>query len=156
VCNEIHIEPLAKHPEYLPLLRSWFEQEWPAHYGAKGLGDAAADLRAYANGDALPIGIVAFCDKAVCGVAALKVNSIASRPNLGPWAGAGFVHPEYRRRGIGARLLIGIEAIARELGYERIYCATSTSASLLERSAWCLTERLMQDGEDIAIYEKAL
>jgi GNAT superfamily N-acetyltransferase len=156
VRNEIHIEHLAKHPECVALLRVWFEREWPSYYGAGGVGNAAADLRAYANTDALPVGVVAFCDQQLCGVAALKADSIASRSDLGPWVGAGFVHPPYRRRGIGARLLAGVEDVARGLGYERIYCATSTAVSLLERNAWHLMEHVTHDGERVAIYEKAL
>jgi GNAT superfamily N-acetyltransferase len=156
VCNSIHIEHLAKHPECLPLLQAWFEREWASYYGAGGVGNAAADLRGYANTEALPVGIVAFCNQQLCGVAALKADSIASRSALGPWAGAGFVHPSFRRRGVGARLLAGIEDIARELGYQSIYCATSTSASLLERNAWRLMEHITHDGARIAIYEKVL
>lgn len=154
--NTIRIERLADHPRLLPLLKVWFQSEWPAYYGPGGRGDVESDLRAYSNGHALPIGLVAFRDKEVCGVAALKLESFASRPDLGPWAGAGLVPKQQRRQGIGARLLGGVEAVAREHGFPRIYCATNTSTSLLERNAWSLLERIGHDGALIAIYEKAL
>ena len=154
--STIRIERLADHVGLYPLLKVWFQSEWPAYYGPGGRGDAESDLRAYSNGHALPIGLVALRDNEVCGVAALKLDSIASRSDLGPWAGAGFVPPKHRRQGIGARLLGGVEAVARERGFPRIYCATSTSASLLERNAWSLLERISHDGALISIYEKAL
>jgi GNAT superfamily N-acetyltransferase len=154
--NSVRIERLAKHPQLLPLLKVWFESEWPAYYGANGSGDAATDLRAYSNGGALPVGLVAFRGSEVCGVAALKAQSIASRPDIGPWAGAGFVPPEHRRQGIGGELLRGVESLAKELGFPRVYCATSTAASLLERNEWRLLERVAHEGELLAIYEKAL
>jgi GNAT superfamily N-acetyltransferase len=154
--GNVRIEHLANHPQLLPLLKVWFESEWPAYYGANGPGDAERDLRAYANGSALPVGLVAFRGNEVCGVAALKAQSMASRPDIGPWAGAGFVPLAHRRQGIGGELLRGIESVAKELGFPRVYCATGTSASLLERNEWHLLERIAHEGELVAIYEKAL
>ncbi len=153
--SSVRIECLAHHPELLPLLTVWFQSEWPAYYGPSGPGDAEADLRAFSTGS-VPVGLVAFRDGELCGVAALKAQSIASHPDIGPWAGAGFVPKEHRRQGIGARLLDGVETVAKELGFVRIYCATSTAASLLERNAWRLSEHITHDGELIAIYEKTL
>lgn len=156
ISRRTSIERLAHHPDLLPLLAVWFQSEWPAYYGPSGPADAETDLRAYSNGSAVPIGLVAFRDNEVCGVAALKAQSIASRPNLGPWAGAGFVPPQHRRQGIGGELLRGVESVAKELGFLRVYCATNTSASLLERNKWHLLERTTHEGELVAIYEKAL
>lgn len=154
--HTIRIERLADHQSLLPLLKVWLESAWPAHYGRDGPGNADADLRAYAAGRGLPVGLVAFRGDELCGIAALKAQSIASRPDIGPWAGAGLVPAEYRRQGIGTRLLSGVEAVAREHGFRRVYCATSTSASLLERNAWRLLERISHDGALVAIYEKPL
>jgi GNAT superfamily N-acetyltransferase len=154
--GNVRIEHLANHPQVLPLLKVWFESEWPAYYGANGPGDAETDLRAYSNASALPVGLLAFRGSDVCGIAALKAQSIASRLDIGPWAGAGFVPPAQRRQGIGGELLRGLVSVAKELGFPRVYCATSTSASLLERNQWHLLERLAHEGELVAIYEKAL
>ena len=154
--SNVRIERLAHHPDLLPLLAAWFKSEWPAYYGPGGPADAATDLRAYSSDSTVPIGLVAFRDNEVCGVAALKAQSITGRPNLGPWAGAGFVPPQHRRQGIGGALLRGVESVAKELGFPRVYCATSTSASLLERNKWHLLERTIHEGELVAIYEKAL
>jgi len=53
-------------------------------------------------------------------------------------------------------LLATVEELAARLGFEHIYCATSTSAHLLERSGWRLMERVAHDGTVVGIYEKAL
>ncbi|MGH8607612.1 MAG: GNAT family N-acetyltransferase [Gammaproteobacteria bacterium] len=45
----------------------------------------------------------------VCGIAALKAESIASHRHLSPWAAAGLVKPSERGRGIGAQLLAALE-----------------------------------------------
>jgi GNAT superfamily N-acetyltransferase len=154
--SAFRIEPLALHPEVLPELEAWFVAEWPSYYGAAGPGDARKDLQAYSNAVGLPFGVVAFVDGAVCGVAALKADSIASHSHLSPWAAAGLVRRDLRARGIGQRLLFALEEQAKTMGFARIYCATSTAGSLLERSGWRLTERIVHEGEALAIFAKAL
>jgi N-acetylglutamate synthase-like GNAT family acetyltransferase len=62
------------------------------------------------------------------------------------------VVPGWRRRGIGAALLAGLLAEAQRLGFPRVFCATATAASLLERQGWRLLERTEHDGKPIAIY----
>ena len=154
--ESISIEPLDAHHDLLPLLQTWFETEWPSYYGPNGPGDAEFDLRAFANRGSLPVGVVAFRNGSVCGVAALKAESIASHRHLVPWAAAGLVVPSLRGRGIGAHLLAALECAARELGYEFIYCATSTAQSLLERCGWQLLEHVNHEGERLGVYRKAL
>jgi GNAT superfamily N-acetyltransferase len=153
---DIRIAPLAAHPEVLPVLAAWFQVEWPAWYGPGGPGDAEQDLRDFANRGSLPVGVVAFREGRLCGVAALKAQSIASHAQLSPWAAAGLVEPTLRQRGIGAALLAALEAEARALGYPSIYCATSTAASLLERAGWSLLETVQHDGQALGLYRKAL
>lgn len=152
----LRIEPLALHPEVLPVLRAWFESEWPSYYGAAGRGSAQRDLEAYASGAGLPFGVVAFRDNSVCGVAALKADSILSHAHLSPWAAAGVVRRDLRGRGVGHQLVLALEREARAMGFSRIYCGTSTAERLLQRAGWRLLERVVQDGEDLGLYEKAL
>lgn len=154
--SDIDIERLSDHPEHLPTLRAWFEQEWPDYYGADGRGDAAVDLDAYARARGLPVGLVALSGDTLCGFAALRADSIPSRSHLRPWATAGLVPPGLRRRGIGAKLLAGVERLALGMRFERIYCATSTSAGLLERNGWRLMEYIDHDRARVAIFERTL
>ncbi len=150
------IEPLALHPEALPVLRQWFEEEWASYYGPDGPGDAQRDLMAYANRGSLPVGVVAFRDGVLCGIAALKADSIASHRHLAPWAAAGLVKASERGQGIGAQLLAALEQEARNLGFDQIYCGTSTAESLLTRCGWQLHEHILHEGEGLGIYRKAL
>ena len=100
--------------------------------------------------------MVAYLNGELCGIMALKAQSIDTRSHLSPWAAAGLVTPLHRRKGIGAHLLVVVEGIAKHLGYSRIYSGTSTAASLLERSNWRFMERIPYNGEDVSIYEKVL
>ncbi len=148
------IVPLRQVPECIGTFVSLFEQEWPAWYGAGGRGNAGADLAAYGDPSGqLPVGVVARAHEgSFIGIAALKTSGTAQHAHLGPWAGAGYVVPGYRRREVGAALLSGLLAEARRLGHPTIYCATSTSVSLLERQGGRLLEWVEHDGAAIAVY----
>ena len=148
------VEPLSFHPELQGIVEGWFEEEWPSHYGP--IASAAADVVAYSKDEGLPRGFVALLVGIPCGFAALKCEAFPSHPGLGPWAGAAYVRPELRRRGIGQALLRAVEAEAARLRYSRVYCATATSASLLQRNAWQFLEQVVHDGQNVGIYEKAL
>jgi len=149
------LDLLAHHPEALAELAELFEAEWPAWYRG-GRGNARQDLQAYAQQGALPVGVLALRAGAVCGVAALKAESILSHRHLSPWAAAGLVPAALRGQGIGLQLLLALEQQARQLGFARIYCGTSTAATLLERAGWRVLERITHEGKSLAIYEKAL
>ncbi len=152
----LEIFPLADHPEALPVLKQWFESEWESYYGPTGPGDAEKDLLAYSSRSKLPIGMVAYLEGELCGIMALKAQSITTHSHLSPWAAAGLVAPPYRRKGIGAQLLVALEGIAKRLDYSRIYTGTSTAVSLLDRSNWRFMERVQYNGENVSIYEKVL
>jgi GNAT superfamily N-acetyltransferase len=156
VAARLRIDYLSNHPEVLPILKEWFETEWAAYYGPGGRGDAQGDLATYANGTKLPVGVVAFLNNDVCGIAVLKAESIKTHSHLSPWAAAAMVHPGHRGRGIGAELIRAVEDEAKRHGYKHIYCGTSTATHLLERRGWRLIERVPYDGENVSIYAKAL
>lgn len=154
--RSLRIDYLADHPEVLPLLKDWFEAEWADYYGPGGAGDAGSDLRAYASRTDLPVALVAFLEGELCGVAALKADSIATHAHLGPWAAAGLVSPRYRRRGIGTELVRAIERLAKNLGYVRIYSGTNTANRVLERLGWQFMEQTRSGDEDVSVYVKDL
>ena len=152
----LRIEPLASHPEVLPVLERWFEAEWPSYYGSQGRGDASQDLRRYSNASGLPFGVVGFHDASLCGTATLKADSIAGYMHLSPWVGAALVRSDLRRRGIGSELVRALQLQAKTMGFDRIYCATSTAHALLQRLGWQLSEQIVHEQQTLAIYAKAL
>ena len=150
------VEPLAKHTGLVPLLAEWFICEWPGWYGAGGQGNVAQDLQNFAASQTtLPVGFVVFGDGTPVGAGALKAESIPSHKHLKPWAGAGFVVPEYRGQGIGAVLLRSMVAHARALGYPHVYCGTSTAESLLQRSGWSAIEVTQHAGKPLTVFRSA-
>lgn len=156
MATKLRIEYLSDHPAVLPTLRQWFETEWSSYYGPGGRGSAERDLKTYANRATLPVGLVAFLNDEICGVAALKPQSVDTHAHLTPWAAAAMVRRDRRGRGIGTELIRALEQEAKRRGYGRIYCGTSTATLLLERLHWHLVEQVVYDGDHVSIYAKAL
>jgi GNAT superfamily N-acetyltransferase len=152
----LRIAHLADYPEAIPVIRRWFEMEWAAYYGPDGPGDAEQDLLAYASRGTLPVGLIAFDDEQLCGIAVLKSHSMSTHTHVGPWAAAGLVLPPFRGRGIGSSLVHALEEVARSFGYATMYCGTATASGLLERNGWQFMERVRYDGAEVSIYQKAL
>jgi len=154
--GDITLQPLAELPQLQPLIQSWFEAEWPGYYGPEGRGNAAQDVAAYCRIGALPLGLVALLNGQPCGFAALKAEPFPTHPHLGPWAGAAYVVPALRRRGVGLALLRALETQALQLGHRQLYCATATSDSLLRRAGWQPIEAVTHEGATIGIYQRSV
>jgi GNAT superfamily N-acetyltransferase len=154
MATDLHIAFLADHPEALDELRRWLEEEWASYYRPPAPGDAASDLRAYSSRDRLPIGLVAYCNGTLCGLAALKPESLTDDPAQTPWAGALLVAAPYRNRGIATELLRAIEHLARELGFRTLFAGTSTAMALFEKNGWHHLSNIGRDGQDLRIFRK--
>jgi GNAT superfamily N-acetyltransferase len=150
------VAPMAEHRGLLPLVAEWFVAEWPSWYGPGGPGDVSADLAAFAESErVLPVGVIALLEGRPVGAGALKAESISSHKHLSPWAAAGYVVPELRGQGVGAALLASLVAMGRAIGYEAIYCGTSTAQSLLMRCGWHAIESTVVGGRQLVVFRSA-
>ena len=144
---------LSHHLDAMPALAQGFIQEWSQWYGPDGRGDASADLQAFAQEDGLPLGVVVLNEGQVCGVAALKAQSIDAFAHWAPWAAAGYVLPAWRGQGLGAALLRGLVQEAARQGHEAVYCGTATAQRLLEREGWAWCAEANQNGHLVQVYK---
>jgi len=130
--DTLEIKLLADYPKAIPILKELFESEWEPYYGKSGPGDAESDLTSSTNRTQLPIALVALKNGIVCGSAALKSQSVTVYPDLSPWLAALVVAPEFRKSGIGAKLIAEIERLANTLGYVEIYVGVGEKSGLSE------------------------
>ena len=145
--------PLSRKPDLKPLVSAWLLAEWPAWYGTGGAGNLRADVEAFAASEQhLPVGFVVFLDEAPVGFGSLKHDSIDTHRHLFPWAASGYVVPAHRGRGVGGFLLRALSAHALELGYEQVYCGTSTATRLLLREGWREVEQILHAGKPLTVF----
>ncbi len=145
--------PLSQAPELAPQVEAWLLSEWPSWYGPGGAGNLSSDIAAFsASSVTLPIGIIALRNEEPVAFGALKSESISTHAHLAPWAAAGYVKPELRAQGIGAALLGALVAQATQLGYQSVYCGTSTAENLLRRAGWQVVEQVVYAGKPLFIF----
>ncbi len=158
--DRLIIELLADHPEALPTLKKLFESEWEPYYGAEGPGDAETDIKNSANRTELPIAVVAIVDGNICGTAALKMESVTTYPDYFPWLAGLLVAPICRRRGIGEKLIIEIEKLAKQLGYREIYVGTGEKSGMseitLDKRNWKFVDKSDYFVSEASVYKKSL
>lgn len=152
-CLLLSFRPLSQAPELAPQVAAWLLSEWPSWYGPDGPGNLSVDVTAFSASEAeLPVGIVALHDESPVGFGALRRESISTHTHLAPWAAAGYVKPELRGQGIGAALLGALVSHATQLGFESVYCGTSTAVDLLRRVGWQEVERVVYAGKPLVIF----
>ena len=158
--DKLKIELLADHPEAIAVLKSLFESEWEPYYGTSGSGDAETDIKYSANRTELPIAVVAIFDGNICGTAALKMESVTTYPDFFPWLAGLLLAPEYRRQGIGEQLIIEIEKLAKQLGYEEIYVGTGEKSGMseitLDKRNWKFIGKSEYFVSEVSVYKKKL
>lgn len=148
----IEIHPVADHPELHDTIAGWLWTEWgtPANRGLYG------SLVAHCSKDTIPAIYLAFVDGIPAGTVGLLRTDLLSRQEFTPWMAVLYVVPEYRGKGIAARLQEYAIAQAKRLGFHEIFLYTKMSG-FYEKTGWVYLESdLDEHGGSIRIYRKVL
>ena len=132
----IEIRRLADVPQVAPFLKAWLLEEWESWYGPDGPGDIDAAYPTRADGNRLPVPLVAMDDAdAVVGTICIREQT-SPHAQFSPWAGGLLVARDRRRQGIGTALVKAAEDEARRLGVRKLYLETHAAASIVVRRGW--------------------
>ena len=152
--NDIQIDYLAKHPEWIDTLTGWFFDEWPAYYADKSTEDVAESFRQRLNVDRIPLTLIAHHDGEVIGTVSLKEHDMDIRKNFSPWLAALYVALPYRRRGIGTLLIESGLSEARRLGLSHLYLWTPQLEPFYLKRGWSILERTVYNGINVSVMER--
>ena len=169
MASQIHIAPLAEHPDLVPTVAGWLHQEWGYLYPGGSLESRIQQVRERAQPEGIPAVFIALSQETPVGTSGLlqydsavdraievahtaavaqgkaDIKWLETRVIPTPWLVSVYVTPEYRRRGIASQLVRHAMGAARRLGVERLYLYTETpGAEALYRSlGWQIFERLV-------------
>jgi GNAT superfamily N-acetyltransferase len=147
---------LANNQAVMPVIKDWFAEEWPEHYGKDGPGDITTELLVANSATGLPITLLAFYDEEPAAVIALLDESVETHKHLHPWVGLLLVAPEYRKKGIGNILVSEIEDLATGFGALKLYAGTNSANTLLKRRDWKAIDTGPCHLGAVTVYEKEL
>ena len=145
------IEYLSLHPEHLPTIAQWHFQEWGHFYPQETLQDFEEDLRQCLQDKPVPTTLIAIEGQDVIASASVIDHDMTTHPELSPWLANVFVHPDYRGKGLGVKIVKELMAYCQQQGLERLYLFTADQQSFYQRLGWVELYKESYHGEIVSI-----
>ena len=150
----MQIVHLSERPTYIKLIAGWLYDEWGYLRPHSSLDSAVKKIEIRVDGKDIPSIFVAELDGKPVGTVSLVEHDLEIRPELSPWLASLYVHKDFRRQGIGSRLIIFFESFAKELNIEKVYLYTPNQQKLYTSLGWTEREELEYLGRKVTIMEK--
>lgn len=157
--SSITLAFLADNKEYIPELAQEVFSQWEIMYTKQGKGPKKleAQMLDRAVTDSIPLTMIALDGNTLVGSVTIKAQDFASRPELSPWIAAVFVLPKYRNRGIGSKLVLHAEAVAKEkFNIDKIYLYTGSASELYKKLGYETIEEVDRGDKILTVMEKGL
>ncbi len=148
----LKIAALHHHPECIPQLAKWFENQWPDYFAER---DTIAFFEGQANDQEFPFAMLLFDDEELVGTVALKADSIDDYADRSPWVAGLFVAPQHRRKGYGQLLATTATRVAFGMGEETIWAGAAQPhvIAMFEALGWSKVGEAEQGEEVVAVLE---
>ena len=139
----IEFRNLYDKPEFLATVAAWAYNEWWSKKPNNTIEVVADAFRAHLSDKSIPLTLVAEFNTVPVGMISLVDHDIGMehRTDLWPWVAAVYVVPQYRRCGIGLRLLEAILSEARKFKISKLYLYTVDQESFYISSGWEVLEK---------------
>lgn len=145
--NDLQIKNLKACPEFIPLIAQWFVDEWQYH----SVEFQVKRLEACRTSKTYPLTLVGFLDGKVVATAQIILDDMEDRPELTPWFASLLVLPEYRRRGIGRRMIQAAIRCQEEYRIEKLYLFTEDQQELYRSFGWKNLEEAVYHGDQVTV-----
>jgi GNAT superfamily N-acetyltransferase len=154
----VRIEHLAGHEDAIRTVAGWIREEWEHSFLDSTFEELLAELEGRTTPGRIPETFVALAGDRLVGTASIVTQDMSTRPEISPCLSAVYVPPEFRKQGIGSKLVRKAMQEAQDLGVRRLYLFTPDAMSFYRRLGWNEFERMRYRGRDIVImfYEVVL
>lgn len=147
---------LSEQPEHIPTLAEWHHKEW-AHLNPGGtLEKRIEKMQGYLGNELVPSTFIYKQEGQLAGSAAIVISDMDTRPGLTPWLASVYVAPQFRRQGIGSRLVGHVMSQAREAGVEKLYLFTPDRADFYRKLGWTAIAEEMYRGHEVTVMQVCL
>lgn len=151
------IDFLAEHPQLISTLARLLHEEWGDLKPWSNVSRVEARIAASAQRNGVPATFVAVADDgSLIGSASLKFLELPAHPDKQYWLGEVFVRKEYRRKGIGSKLISACIRYAGSIGISVLYLYTPDQATLYQQYGWEPIETDVVNGEDVKVMRLCL
>lgn len=132
----MEINHISKHPEAIPVIARWLENEWGDLSHDVNFSKISSNLQEQKNPRTIPETFIALRNNTFLGTASLVENDMSTRPELTPWLAGVFVDPTFRKNGVGSELVKTIITEAEIIGIKKFYLWTANKKNYYAKLGW--------------------
>lgn len=135
--EDLKIIFLAESKQYIPeLAQLWIDEVGKDADPRPDIDKIQLRFEQHCNKDKLPLAYVGIYQNKPIGMVCLRITE-GIQNDLSPWLGGLVVHPDYRGRKIGEKLVAVVKERAKILGYAKLYLLCDDSLSIwYEKLGW--------------------
>ncbi len=141
---------LRKVPQHLETLARWHQKEWDYLNPNGSLSKRMLEMQNHLNSDFIPTTFVALNNE-LCGSAAIIEHDMSTRTELGPWLASVYVSPQFRKKGIGTKLVRHATKQAKDQGLSKLYLFTPDQENFYYRLGWSFFEKTSYQNHNVTI-----
>jgi GNAT superfamily N-acetyltransferase len=136
--QELSIEYLSEHEEFMPIVASWLNDEWGFLDPGFTVADAVTDFKTRFKPGGIPCTVIALMNGEIAGTASLISDDMPERPDLTPWLASVYVAPEFRKKGIAGKMIERIINETSAQGIARLHLFTFGDSSFYLKRGWTI------------------
>lgn len=148
------IDYLAHHSHLIPQLSRIHVEFFGRYHSAMTAESRGEQLKGRLGTNSIPLTIVAIEDGRAIGSASIIEHDLKTHLELKPWVASVIVDPEYRRQGIGSKIMNRIDLVALQLGLEKLFLFTPDQETFYSNLGWEVVLNDYYNGKPIVIMEK--
>ncbi len=154
--ESMQIKYLKDYKEWIPKIAEWFYHEWGNMHPDLDVDKIIARLHKRTNVDTLPLTMVAVENEMVVGTASLKESDMDIRMQYSPWLASVYVCEDWRKKGVGTRLVETMVNKAKMIGVDILYLYTPDAEGFYAKLGWHVLENTAYHGKNVTIMVKNL
>jgi predicted N-acetyltransferase YhbS len=147
---------LADRPDLIPVLASWFFEEWGRRNTNLSQEIIEDKLQGRLNRDRAPLVLIRILNDRPIASASIKIQEMETHPQYLHWLGSVYVLPEFRGQGIGSELVRRTIDEARRLDVDELYLYTRDNENFYSKLGWHAVEDTTYHSRRAIIMKKIL
>ena len=153
----MELELLAKNREAIPIIASWYYEEWGHLSKENTLAKITDTLHDYVNMDKIPLIVLTIDKGQILGASQLKYREMDIYPEKEHWLGGVYVSKNHCGKGITKIIIRRAISIATEFGVRKLYLQTERlNGGPYKYLGWQPIELVNYRGVDVLVMEKEI
>ena len=155
----VRIDLLADHMDLVETITRWHWAEWGHAYPESSAEEWVSTIVSRAGRGSVPFTLLAWVGKEPVGAVSLAEHDMPPDPavaSLTPCVSGTYILPKWRGKGIGATLMVALEARAASIGLDTLFLFTGEAEAFYLRLGWRTIAQSEDHGSPMSVMEKRI